>query len=75
MTIKHSTMKPGEQPLLMSWLEESGTSIGTTETSTSIIIDHEEKIAEIVRAFHRCKVDVLRGEVDEPKLKDISLES
>lgn len=74
VTIKHNTIHPEEQTLLLNWLNGNGSSVNMTETFTSMTLDNEEKISEIVRAFNRSKIDVLRVEVDEPTLEDIFLQ-
>jgi ABC-2 type transport system ATP-binding protein len=72
--LKHSPIPKSEQATLYQWLESVGTNLEIKEPYLTINMDDEKKIAEMLRAFHRCKVDVFRVEVEEPSLEEIFLE-
>lgn len=75
VTIKHKAIQPGQQSVLEDYLNEIGHDVDLTDTRTVLVLDAEDKISQIVRAFHECRVDVLRVEVDEPSLEDIFLQT
>ena len=72
--IKHLPIPSAKRTTLNEWLEKIGNDMRTDDDATSLTVDSEEKIAQIVRAFNQCKVDVLRVEVDEPTLEEIFLQ-
>jgi ABC-2 type transport system ATP-binding protein len=72
--IKHSPMPKSEQVKLHQWLESVGTDLDIKDPYVTITIDDEKKIADIIRAFNKCKVDIFRVEVEEPSLEEIFLE-
>ena len=72
--LKHSPIQKANQELLNEWLESFGTDVIMNDSYTTINIDEEKKIAEMIRAFNQCKVDILRVEVEEPTLEDIFLD-
>ncbi|CAM3990698.1 ATP-binding cassette domain-containing protein [Mesobacillus zeae] len=72
--LKHSPIPISEQAKLREWLESAGTSLEMNDSCVTITVDDEQKIAEMVRAFQQCRVDVYRVHVEEPSLEDIFLE-
>ncbi|WP_340084587.1 ABC transporter ATP-binding protein [Siminovitchia sp. FSL H7-0308] len=72
--IKHSPIPKTEELTLNQWLQTVGTDLERKESFITITIDHERKIAEIIRAFNQYKVDIYRVEVDEPSLEEIFLD-
>ncbi|MFS0765563.1 ABC transporter ATP-binding protein [Peribacillus sp. 1P06PB] len=71
--LKHSSVPKSEQVKLHQWLESVGTELEMKEPYMTINIDDEKKIADMIRAFNQCKVDVLRVKVKEPSLEEIFL--
>lgn len=71
---KHAPIPKSEQFTLNQWLHTVGIDIETKETYTTLTLDHEKKIAEIIRAFNQYKIDIYRVEVDEPSLEEIFLD-
>ncbi|MBS4201584.1 hypothetical protein KHA93_18385 [Bacillus sp. FJAT-49732] len=55
---KHSLISKSEQLTLKQWLHSVGKVLETTESYLTITLDHEKKIAEIIRAFSQYKIDV-----------------
>lgn len=74
VSLKHLPVPKTQTAMLYDWLEGFGTEVEAQETSTRVTIDAEEKIAQVIRAFNQCKVDILRVEVNEPTLEEIFLE-
>ncbi|NRG47056.1 ABC transporter ATP-binding protein [Bacillus sp. CRN 9] len=72
--IKHSPIPKAEQLTLYEWLESAGSDLTKEVNSLTITVDDEKKIAEMIRAFNQCKVDIFRVEVEEPSLEDIFLD-
>lgn len=72
--LKHSPIPKSEQVKLQQWLESVGTDIEMKDPYITINIDDERKIADIIRAFNQCKVDVFRVVVEEPSLEEIFLD-
>jgi ABC-2 type transport system ATP-binding protein len=72
--LKHSPVPKSEQVKLQQWLESVGTDIELKDSYITINIDDEKKIADMIRAFNQCKVDVYRVEVEEPSLEEIFLD-
>ncbi|MEV5112282.1 ABC transporter ATP-binding protein [Peribacillus frigoritolerans] len=71
--LKHSSVPKSEQVKLHQWLESVGTDLEMKDPYMTINIDDEKKIADMIRAFNQCKVDVLRVKVKEPSLEEIFL--
>ncbi|CAM4079917.1 ABC transporter ATP-binding protein [Lederbergia lenta] len=71
---KHSAIPKAEQLTLNQWLHSVGSDLDMKESYVTITLDHEKKIAEIIRAFNQYKIDVYRVDVDEPSLEEIFLE-
>lgn len=71
--LKHSSVPKSEQVKLHQWLESVGTELEMKDPYMTINIDDEKKIADMIRAFNQCKVDVLRVKVKEPSLEEIFL--
>ncbi|MFJ7939081.1 ATP-binding cassette domain-containing protein [Peribacillus sp. NPDC096622] len=71
--LKHSSVPKSEQVKLHQWLESVGTGLEMKDPYMTINIDDEKKIADMIRAFNQCKVDVLRVNVKEPSLEEIFL--
>ncbi|MDF1996279.1 ABC transporter ATP-binding protein [Peribacillus frigoritolerans] len=71
--LKHSSVPKTEQVKLHQWLESVGTELEMKEPYMTINIDDEKKIADMIRAFNQCKVDILRVKVKEPSLEEIFL--
>lgn len=71
---KHAPIPKSEQLTLIQWLHTVGTDIETKGTYTTITLNHEKKIADIIRAFNQYKIDIYRVEVDEPSLEEIFLD-
>lgn len=71
---KHSPVPKAKQVTLYQWLGSVGTDLEIKDPFVIINIDDEKKIAEIIRAFNQCKIDVFRVEVEEPSLEDIFLD-
>lgn len=71
---KHSAVPENEAQNLYDWLETAGSDLKTTASSSSLTVGSERKIAEIIRAFTKCQVDVFRVEVNEPSLEEMFLE-
>ncbi|GAB6256815.1 ATP-binding cassette domain-containing protein [Peribacillus sp. NPDC055009] len=71
--LKHSSVPKSEQVKLHQWLESVGTELEMKDPYVTINIDDEKKIADMIRAFNQCKVDVLRVNVKEPSLEEIFL--
>ncbi|UNK20670.1 ABC transporter ATP-binding protein [Paenibacillus sp. N3/727] len=72
--LKHSPISKSEQVKLHQWLESAGTDIEMKDSYVTLNINNEKKIAEMIRAFNQCKVDVYRVEVEEPSLEEIFLD-
>ncbi|MEW5552804.1 ABC transporter ATP-binding protein [Peribacillus frigoritolerans] len=71
--LKHSSVPKTEQVKLHQWLESVGTDLEMKDPYMTINIDDEKKIADMIRAFNQCKVDILRVKVKEPSLEEIFL--
>lgn len=71
--LKHSSVPKSEQVKLHQWLESVGTDLEMKDPYITINIDDEKKIADMIRAFNQCKVDILRVKVKEPSLEEIFL--
>ncbi|MFS0645350.1 ATP-binding cassette domain-containing protein [Siminovitchia sp. 179-K 8D1 HS] len=71
---KHSPIPEAFQMTLNEWLHSAGTDLEIKESYVTITLQHEKKIAEIIRAFNQYKIDVYRVEVDEPSLEEIFLD-
>ncbi|MEB2492421.1 ABC transporter ATP-binding protein [Peribacillus frigoritolerans] len=71
--LKHSSVPKSEQVKLHQWLESVGTDLEMKDPYMTINIDDEKKIADMIRAFNQCKVDILRVKVIEPSLEEIFL--
>ncbi len=71
---KHAPIPKSEYVTLHQWLQTAGLDIDTNQSYTTITLDHEKKIAEIIRAFNQYKIDIYRVEVDEPSLEEIFLD-
>lgn len=71
---KHSAIPESEAENLYDWLETAGSDLKTTASSSSLTVGSERKIAEIIRAFTKCQVDVFRVEVNEPSLEEMFFE-
>lgn len=71
--VKHSPVPTAEQAALHQWLKANGTDLEIHESHIFLTVDSEKKIAEMIRAFNQCKVDIFRVEVDEPSLEEIFL--
>ncbi|KRF54739.1 MULTISPECIES: ATP-binding cassette domain-containing protein [Peribacillus] len=71
--LKHSSVPKSEQVKLHQWLESVGTDLEMKDPYMTINIDDEKKIADMIRAFNQCKVDILRVKVKEPSLEEIFL--
>ncbi|KAB2329616.1 ABC transporter ATP-binding protein [Bacillus mesophilum] len=74
VTVKHSPMSKGDQHTMMEWLQSVGTDVSAADSQVTLTLDHEKKIAEVIRAFNQKKIDVYRVSVDEPSLEEIFLE-
>lgn len=72
--IKHSPIPTSEQLKLQQWLQSAGDDLEMKAPYVTITVKDEKKIAEIIRAFHQCRTDVLRVGVEEPSLEDIFLD-
>jgi ABC-2 type transport system ATP-binding protein len=72
--VKHSDIPEKEKETIYQWLRINGTELKAADKHFIINVDEEKKIAEIIRALNRIKVDVLRVEVEEPSLEEIFLE-
>ncbi|MGP7818076.1 ABC transporter ATP-binding protein [Niallia sp. 01092] len=72
--LKFSPIPKSEQTNLFQWLENTGTDLEIRDTNLTITVNDEKKIAEIIRAFTQCKVDIYRVEVEEPSLEEIFLD-
>lgn len=72
--LKHSPIPESEQVRLHQWLESAGTDLDMKDSYVTLNVNNEKKIAEIIRAFNQCKVDVFRVEVEEPSLEEIFLD-
>lgn len=72
--VKHSPISKSEQLQLYQWLESAGTNLEIKEPYVTINLADEKKIAEMIRAFTQCKVDIFRVEVEEPSLEEIFLD-
>ncbi|ALS77282.1 ABC transporter ATP-binding protein [Planococcus sp. ANT_H30] len=71
--LKHDPIPTGEAQKLYAWLETAGTEIQQTASFTTITVDSEQKIAELIRAFTNCHVNIFRVEVNEPSLEEMFL--
>lgn len=71
---KHAPIPKSEQLTLNQWLHTVGIDIETKGSYTTMTLDHERKIAEVIRAFNQYKIDIYRVEVDEPSLEEIFLD-
>ncbi|MBO1513574.1 ABC transporter ATP-binding protein [Metabacillus bambusae] len=72
--LKHSPVPKSEQVKLHQWLESVGTDLEIKDPYVTITIEDEKKIADMIRAFNQCKVDVFRVDVEEPSLEEIFLD-
>lgn len=71
--LKHDSIPSSEAQKLYAWLETAGTELEKTSAFTTITVGSEQKIAEIIRAFTNCHVNIFRVEVDEPSLEEMFL--
>ncbi|PAE20277.1 ABC transporter ATP-binding protein [Bacillus sp. 7504-2] len=71
--LKHAKVPKLAEGKLKQWLESAGTIREYGDTYTVMIVWHEQKIAEMIRAFTQCKTDVFRVDVEEPTLEEIFL--
>ncbi|MDQ0430158.1 ABC-2 type transport system ATP-binding protein [Planomicrobium stackebrandtii] len=71
--LKHDPIPAGEAQKLYAWLETAGTELQKTPAFTTITVGSELKIAEIIRAFTNCHVNIFRVEVNEPSLEEMFL--
>lgn len=71
--LKHDPIPTGEAQKLYAWLETAGTEIQQTASFTTITVGSEQKIAELIRAFTNCHVNIFRVEVNEPSLEEMFL--
>lgn len=71
--LKHDPIPTGEAKKLYTWLETAGTELQKNITVTTITVGSEPKIAEIIRAFTTCNVNIFRVEVNEPSLEEMFL--
>lgn len=71
--LKHGPIPTGEAQKLYSWLESVGTELQKDAAFTTITVGSEQKIAEIIRAFTNCHVNIFRVEVNEPSLEEMFL--
>jgi ABC-2 type transport system ATP-binding protein len=69
--IKHSPFQ--QTKLILTFLETVGRDIKTKENRTSLVVDSEEKIPSIIRAFTQHQIDIYRVHVHEPSLEEIIL--
>lgn len=69
--IKHSPIPQKEG--LFTFLKTAGRDITITETKTSLVVDAEENIPPIIRAFTGHEIDIYRVNVHEPSLEEIFL--
>ncbi|SDZ08733.1 ABC-2 type transport system ATP-binding protein [Evansella caseinilytica] len=72
--IKHAPVPAAQREILYRWLKTAGTKLEIAECYTTIHLEEEKKIADILRAFHHCKTDVYRAEVAGPTLEEIFLD-
>ncbi|MBK3495828.1 ABC transporter ATP-binding protein [Viridibacillus sp. YIM B01967] len=72
--IKHSPVPKSEQVKLQQWLESVGTDLEMKDPYVTINVDNEKKIADMIRAFNQCNIDIFRVEVEEPSLEEIFLD-
>lgn len=72
--IKHGNIPESEEARLLQWLEGAGEELELLDNRLQITVGQEKKIAEIIRAFNQCKVDVYSVEVEEPTLEEIFLD-
>lgn len=71
--LKHELIPPSEATKLDAWLETVGSELQQTSSTTTITVSSEQKIAEIIRAFTHCQVDILRVGVSELSLEEMFL--
>ncbi len=71
--LKHDLIPPSEAQKLDAWLETVGSELQKTSSSTTITVSSEQKIAEIIRAFTHCQVNILRVGVSELSLEEMFL--
>lgn len=71
--IKHSNFSSKKDDIIPQFLGSIGTEIKTEDNKTSMVIESEEKIPFIVRAFTNHKIDIFRINVNEPSLEEIFL--
>ncbi|AIY06773.1 ABC transporter, ATP-binding protein [Planococcus sp. PAMC 21323] len=71
--LKHELIPPSEATKLDTWLETVGSELQQTSSTTTITVSSEQKIAEIIRAFTHCQVDILRVGVSELSLEEMFL--
>jgi ABC-2 type transport system ATP-binding protein len=72
--IKHSSLENGNRHLINQYLETVCREIETEGNITSMVIESEKKIPQIVRAFTKQNIDLYRINVDEPSLEEIFLQ-
>ncbi|MDZ5712673.1 ABC transporter ATP-binding protein [Jeotgalibacillus haloalkalitolerans] len=72
--IKHGKIPSSELNQLKQWLLKTGQGLEMKQQHMIISVDQEKKIADIIRAFNQCKVDIYRVEVEEPSLEEIFLD-
>ncbi len=74
VTFKHSVFPKSEQHTLINWLKSIGAHLELKDHYFTIHVESEKKIAEIIRALNKCKIDIYRVEVEEPSLEEIFLD-
>ncbi|TFD94318.1 ABC transporter ATP-binding protein [Jeotgalibacillus sp. R-1-5s-1] len=72
--IKHGNIPISDMTQLTQWLTNVGDNLEIKEQHIIITVNQEKKIADIIRAFNQCKIDIYRVEVDEPSLEEIFLD-
>lgn len=71
--LKHDPIPAAEAQKLYAWLETAGTELQKTPAYTTVTVGSEQKIADIIRAFTNCQVNIYRVEVNEPSLEEMFL--
>ncbi|GGE83841.1 ABC transporter ATP-binding protein [Priestia taiwanensis] len=72
--IKHSLFASEKTDLVPQFLDSIGTDIVTKGNTTSLIVESEDKIPYIVRAFTHNNIDIFKVNVNEPSLEEIFLD-
>ncbi len=72
--IKHGNIPTADMTQLTQWLTHVGDNLEMKEQHIIITVNQEKKIADIIRAFNQCKIDIYRVEVEEPSLEEIFLD-